>query len=102
MLDWLNGYIYFKPLSHWTVTVLRHLATDIASGSQSSLETVASDSIFPRMCCKVVAKILNMFKNFMRQNFSQNGRNNIAGVSNPSPTPRNLVAILLEHDIFAR
>ena len=33
-----------KPLSHWTATVLRQLATDIASGSQSSLETVASDS----------------------------------------------------------
>ena len=36
--------IGFKPLSHWTATVLRQLATDIASGSQSSLETVASDS----------------------------------------------------------
>ena len=34
----------FKPLSHWTATVLRQLVTDIASGSQSSLETVASDS----------------------------------------------------------
>ena len=33
-----------KPLSHWTATVLRQLATDIARGSQSSLETVASDS----------------------------------------------------------
>ena len=33
-----------KPLSHWTATVLRQLATDIASGSQSSLEIVASDS----------------------------------------------------------
>ena len=33
-----------KPLSHWTATVLRQLATDIASGSPSSLETVASDS----------------------------------------------------------
>ena len=45
-----KGYIYLKsvqivkPLSHWTATVLRQLATDIASGSQSSLETVASDS----------------------------------------------------------
>ena len=35
---------FLKPLSHWTATVLRQLATDIASGSQSSLETVASDS----------------------------------------------------------
>ena len=33
-----------KPLSHWTATVLRQLATNIVSGSQSSLETVASDS----------------------------------------------------------
>ena len=33
-----------KPLSHWTATVLRQLATDIASGSQSSLETVTIDS----------------------------------------------------------
>ena len=31
---------------------------------------------------KVVAKILNMFKNFMRQNSSQNGRKVIAVVSN--------------------
>ena len=39
------GFIFrLKPLSHWTATVLRQLATDIASGSQSSLETVASDS----------------------------------------------------------
>ena len=36
--------IVLKPLSHWTATVLRQLATDIGSGSQSSLETVASDS----------------------------------------------------------
>ena len=36
--------VHVKPLSHWTVTILRQLATDIASGSQSSLETVASDS----------------------------------------------------------
>ena len=35
---------------------------------------------------KVVAKILNMFKNFMRQNSSQNSRQVIAGVSNPSRT----------------
>ena len=54
------------------------------------------------MCRLVVAKILNMFKNFMRQNSSQIGRKVIAGVSNPSPTPRNLVVIILEHDIFAR
>ena len=36
--------LLLQPLSHWTATVLRQLATDIASGSQSSLETVASDS----------------------------------------------------------
>ena len=35
---------FLKPLSHCTATVLRQLATDIASCSQSSLETVASDS----------------------------------------------------------
>ena len=39
-----NKSKHLKPLSHWTATVLRQLATDIASGSQSSLETVASDS----------------------------------------------------------
>ena len=33
-----------KPLSHWTATVLRQLATSIASGTQSNFETVASDS----------------------------------------------------------
>ena len=37
---------------------------------------------------KVVAKILNMFKNCMRQNSSQNSREVIAGVSNPSRTCR--------------
>ena len=36
-----NLYYSLKPLSHWTATVLRQLATDIASRSQSSLETVA-------------------------------------------------------------
>ena len=41
---------------------------------------------------KVVAKILNMFKNFMRQNSSQNGRKVIAGVSNPSRTCRRPLA----------
>ena len=51
---------------------------------------------------KVVEKILNMFKNFMRQNSSQNSRKVVAVVSNPSPTPCNLVAIILEHNIFAR
>ena len=45
-----------------SATVLRQLATDIANGSYNSLETVASDSLFPRMCRLVVAKILNMFK----------------------------------------
>ena len=42
---------------------------------------------------KVVAKILNMFKNFMRQNSSQNRRKVIAGVSNPSRTCRRPLAI---------
>ena len=42
---------------------------------------------------KVVAKILNMFKNFMRQNSSQNGRKVIAGVSKPSRTCRRPLAI---------
>ena len=37
---------------------------------------------------KVVAKILNMFKNFMRQNSPQNSRKLVAGVSNPSRTCR--------------
>ena len=42
---------------------------------------------------KVVAKILNMFKNFMRQNSSQNSRRVIAGVSKPSRTCRRPLAI---------
>ena len=42
---------------------------------------------------KVVAKILNMFKNFMLQNSSQNGRKVIAGVSKPSRTCRPPLAI---------
>ena len=43
---------------------------------------------------KVVAKILNMFKKFMRQNSSQNSRKVIAGVSKPSRTCRRPLAIL--------
>ena len=42
---------------------------------------------------KVVAKILNMFNNSMRQNSSQNSRNVIADVSNPSRTCRRPLAI---------
>ena len=42
---------------------------------------------------KVVAKILNMFKNFMRQNSSQNSRKVVAGFSNPSRTCRRPLAI---------
>ena len=42
-----------KPLSHWTATVLPQLVTGMASGMQSSLETIASDSLFPRMCRQV-------------------------------------------------
>ena len=42
---------------------------------------------------KVVAKILNMFKKFMRQNSSQNGRKVIVGVSNLSRTCRRPLAI---------
>ena len=45
---------------------------------------------------KVVAKILNMFKKFMRQNSSQNGRKVIAGVSKPSRTCRRPLAIYLQ------
>ena len=51
-----------KPLSHWTATVLRQLATDIASGSQSSLETVAIDSKFPRMCRQVAQSSCENFE----------------------------------------
>ena len=39
-----DNSVCLKPLSHWTATVLRQLATDIASGSHSSLETVESKS----------------------------------------------------------
>ena len=42
---------------------------------------------------KVVAKILNMFKNFMRRNSSQNSRKVIPGVSKPSRTCRRPLAI---------
>ena len=42
---------------------------------------------------KVVTKILNMFKNFMRQNSSQNGRKVIAGILKPSRTCRQPLAI---------
>ena len=41
----------------------------------------------------------------MRQNPSQNGRKVIAGVERVaklSATPRNLIAVILEHNIFAR
>ena len=53
MKNVMNGGKLVKPLSHWTATVLRQLATDIASGSLNSLETVASDSQSPCMCRQV-------------------------------------------------
>ena len=91
-----NKPVLLKPLSHRTATVLRQPATNIASGSQ----TVSKQSPVIRnfLACvakwrKEVAKILKMFKNFMRQNSSQKGRKVIAGVSNPSRTCRRPLAI---------
>ena len=98
-----------KPLSHWTATVLRQLATYIASGSQSSLETVASDSQFLRICRQVAQKSRENFEHVQKfyatkflAKWSQSHRGCLEPVANLSPTPRNLVAIILEHKIFAR
>ena len=76
-----------KPLFHWDATVCDSLRLAFASESQGGLETVAVIRNF--LACvaksrKRFAKILNMFKNFMRQNSSQNRRKVIADVSNPS------------------
>ena len=102
-------YRFLKPLSHWTATVLRQLATDIASGSQSSLETVASDSQFPRMCRQVAQSSRENFEHVQKfyatkflAKWSQSHRGCLEAVANLSPTPRNLVAIIFEQDIFAR
>ena len=107
LISW--QFLLVKPLSHWTATVLRQLATDIASGSQSSLETVASDSSFPRMCRKVAQSSRENFEHVQKfyatkflANWSQSHRGCLEPVANLSPIPRNLVAIILEQDIFAR
>ena len=98
-----------KPLSHWTATVLRQLVTDIASGSQSSLETDASDSLFPRMCRQVAQSSHENFEHVQKfyatkflANWLQSHHGCLEPVANLSPTPSNLVAIILEQDIFAR
>ena len=85
-----------KSLSHWDATVCDSLRLTFASESQSGLEAIAVIRNF--LACvakgrKRFAKILNMFKNFMRQNSSPNSRKVIAGVSNSSRTCRGPFAI---------
>ena len=58
--------VKLKPLSHWTATVLRQLATDIANGSPSSLKTVASDSLYPRMCRQVAQSSRENFEHVQK------------------------------------
>ena len=98
-----------QPLSHWTATVLRQLATDIASGSQSSLETVGSDWLFPRMCRQVAQSSRENFEHVQNINAKKIPRKMVAQSSRVSRKRRELVADplqfnrnLLEHDKFAR
>ena len=68
---------------------LRQLETYIREWVLKQSWNSHSDSKFPCLCRKesqTVAKILNMFKNFMWQNSSPNSCKVIAGVSNPSWT----------------
>ena len=88
---------------------MRQLATVTASGSQSSLETVASDSLFPGMCRQVAQSSRVNFEHVQKfyakkflAKWSQSHRGCLETVANLSPTPRNLVATNLEQDIFAR
>ena len=85
--DFVFMFWTLTPLSHWDVTVCDSLRLTIASESQSGLETVAVIRNFVACVaksCKQFVKILNIFKNFMRQNSYPNSRSVIAGVSNPS------------------
>ena len=90
-----NSKFIKAPISlGWTLC--DSLRLTFAIESQSGLETVAV--IRNLLACvaksrKRFAKILNMFKNFMRQNSSLNSRKVIAGVSSPSRTYRGPFAI---------
>ena len=84
-----TNILRLKPLSHWTATVLQQLATDIASGSQGSLETVASDSLFPGMCRHVAQSSRENFEHvqkFYATKFHAKWLKVLAGVLNPSRT----------------
>ena len=85
----LNYYVFLSPY----LTGLRLFCDCWRQTSWVGRKAISKQSPVIRnfLACvakwrKVVAKILNMFKNFMRQNSSQNGRKVIAGVSNPSRT----------------
>ena len=72
-------------------------------------QTVASDSKCPRMCRQVAQSSRENFEHVQKFNatkflakWSQSHRGCLETVANLSLTPRNLVAIILEHDIFAR
>ena len=88
-----DNSVCLKPLSHWTATVLRQTSRvgRIAVSKQSKVNRNILACVAKWR--KVVAKILNMFKNFMQQNSSKNSRKVVAGVSNPSRTCRRPLAI---------
>ena len=91
--------LHITPLSPY-LTGLRLFCDSWRQTSRVGRQAVSKQSPVIRniLACvakwrKVVAKILNMFKNFMRQNSSQNSRKVIAGVLNPSRTCRRPLAI---------
>ena len=85
-----------KLVSHWAATVRDKLRTTFAREFPKCLEMFAEILYFlalvagPRFC---VAGILNMFKKFARQFFSQHSHRVVADVSNPSRTLLNLVSV---------
>ena len=94
-------YVYtVKPILSPYLTGLRLFCDSWRQTSPVGRKAVSKQSPVIRniLACvakwrKVVAKILNMFKNFMRQNSSQNSLKVIARVSNPSRTCRRPLAI---------
>ena len=84
-----------KLVSHWAATVLDKLRTAFAREFPKCFEMFAEILYFLALVAGPrfrVAGILNMFKKFARQIFSQHSHRVVAGVSNPSRTLLNLVS----------
>ena len=86
-LSLLKKCLIWGAVSHWAATVGDKLRTAFAREFPKCLETFAGVLNFLAWVAGYrsrVAGILNMFKKFARQIFSQNSHRVVAGVSNPS------------------